>query len=120
MADHIDSRAVLWASVRALMVKEFGKENLSRFSARTGVPLGSLSRIKEQETSVGLEMIDRIAAAFGLYGWQLLVPGFDPATPPVLRAIKNGEVAMYEKLLAAARELVAAEPSPPTYTKGKP
>ena len=27
MADQIDSRAALWASVRALMLKEFGEEN---------------------------------------------------------------------------------------------
>ena len=81
MADHIDSRAVLWASVRALMIREHGKENINQFHKRTGVPLGTLGRIKEQNTSVGLEVIDRIAGTFGLAGWQLLVPGFDPAAP---------------------------------------
>lgn len=120
MADHIDSRAVLWASVRALMIREHGKENINQFHKRTGVPLGTLGRIKEQNTGVGLEVIDRIAGTFGLAGWQLLVPGFDPAAPPVLRAAKNGEAIMYERFLAAARELVAAEPTPPPYTKEKP
>ena len=120
MADHIDSRAALWASVRALMVKEFGKENINRFHTRTKVTLATIGRIKAQKTSVGLEVIDQIAAAFGLSGWQLLVPGFDPHNPPVLRAAKNGESVMYERLLAAARELVAAEPAPPPYTKEKP
>jgi hypothetical protein len=120
MADHIDSRAVLWASVRALMIKEHGKENINQFHKRTGVPLATLGRIKAQSTSVGLEVIDRIAGTFGLTGWQLLVPGFDPAAPPVLRAEKNGESIMYERILAAARDLVASEPAPPPYTKGKP
>jgi hypothetical protein len=119
MADQIDSRAALWASVRALMVKEYGRENINRFSQRTKIPLATIGRIKSQQTSVGLEVIDRIAASFGLSGWQLLVPGFDPATPPVLRAAKNGESAMYERMLAAARELVAAEHAPAPYTKEK-
>jgi hypothetical protein len=119
MADHIDSRAVLWASVRALMIKEHGKENINQFHKRTGVSLASIGRIKEQDTSVGLQIIDKIAGTFGLAGWQLLVPGFDPSAPPVLRATKNGESAMYDKLLAAARELVAHEPDPPPYTKGQ-
>ena len=120
MADHIDSRAVLWASVRALMIREHGKENINQFHKRTGVPLATIGRIKEQGTSVGLEIIDKIAACYGLAGWQLLVPGFDPAAPPVLRAVKNGEAVLYEKLLTAARDLVAAEPAPPPYTKGTP
>lgn len=120
MTDNIDSRSVLWASVKALMVKEFGKENINQFSIRTGVPLATVGRIKAQETSVGLQVIDRIASTFGLAGWQLLVPGFDPHAPPVLRAAKNGEAVMYERFLAAARELVASEPEPPTYTKGNP
>ena len=119
MADQIDSRAALWASERALMLKDFGEENINKFHARTKVTLATIGRIKAQKTSVGLEMIDRIAACFGLSGWQLLVPGFDPHNPPVLRAAKNGESAMYERMLAAARELVAAEHAPAPYTKEK-
>lgn len=120
MADQIDSRAALWASVRALMVKEYGRENINRFSQRTKIPLATVGRIKSQQTSVGLEVIDRIAASFGLSGWQLLVPGFDPAAPPVLRAARNGESEMYERIMAAARDLVASEPGAPPYIKEKP
>jgi len=54
MADQIDSRAALWASVRALMVKEYGRENINRFSQRTKIPLATVGRIKSQQTSVGL------------------------------------------------------------------
>ena len=38
MADHIDSRAVLWASVRALMIREHGKENINQFHKRPAEP----------------------------------------------------------------------------------
>jgi hypothetical protein len=46
--------------------------------------------------------------------------GIRPRSAPVLRAAKNGEAIMYERFLAAARELVAAVPTPPPYTKEKP
>lgn len=49
MADQIDSRAALWASVRALMVKEYGRENINRFSQRTKIPLATVGRIKSQQ-----------------------------------------------------------------------
>jgi len=118
MRDHPDSRAVLWANLQAIMLKEFGRENLSRLSNKTGVPLASLSRIKGQTTSVGLAIIDKLAAALNLSGWQLLVPGFDPKSPPTLRAITEHERAMYERLMTAAREL-ASEPIP-KYRVDKP
>ena len=116
MNDHIDSRAALWASVRALMIFDFGEENQLKFSERTKIGLGTVGRIKQQTTSVGLEIVDRIAATYNLSGWQLLVPGFDPKNPPTLRMITDSERQMYDRLLAAARELAASEPLPAPYT----
>lgn len=57
-ADHIDSKAVLWASVLALMVKNYGRENLNRLAREAKIGPGTASRLKAQETSVGLDTID--------------------------------------------------------------
>lgn len=85
--DHIDSKAVLWASVLALMVKNYGRENLNRLAREAKIGPGTASRLKAQETSVGLDTIDKLAAYFNVEAWQLLVPGFEPDNMPVLQPV---------------------------------
>ena len=75
-------KAVLWTNVQALMRKHYGGENLSRLSRECDVGLGTSARIKRRQTSVGIDILARIAERFDLQPWQLLVPGFDPDNPP--------------------------------------
>jgi hypothetical protein len=77
-------KALLWASISALMKRLYGGENLNRLSRDTKCGPGTSTRLKNQETSVGLDTLDKLAAGFNLPQWQLLVPGFDPANPPML------------------------------------
>lgn len=77
-------KALLWASISALMKKLYGGENLNRLSRDTKCGPGTSTRLKNQETSVGLDTLDKLAAGFNLPQWQLLVPDFDPANPPML------------------------------------
>lgn len=77
-----DSKAFLWAAVQALMNKHFGDENLNRLARVAKFGPGTASRLKAQATSVGLDTLDKLAQAFSVEPWQLLVPGFDPDAPP--------------------------------------
>lgn len=77
-----DSKETLWANVLALMKHHYGKENLTRFSADVGIGPATATRIKDRRTSVGLDVLEKIAAKFSLEPWQLLVPGLDVAKPP--------------------------------------
>ncbi len=79
-----ESKTTLWASVQALMRKRFGEENLNRLAREVKFGPATASRLKAQETSVGLDVVDKIAHAFGAEPWQLLVPGFNPDEPPGL------------------------------------
>ena len=99
----IDSRRVLWASVSALMNHHWGKENLTRLAREAKIGPASCVRLKSQETSLGLELIDKVAEVFGVETWQLFVPGFDPASPPVLLPVSPGERELYARLLLAAK-----------------
>lgn len=100
----MDTKAILWANLRSLMISRYGKENLNRFYKESGVGLGNLSRIKAQETAVGLDVLDRIAEFFHIYTWQLLVPDLDPSNPPVV-AITQAEKAFYDRIKEAAKTL---------------
>lgn len=108
-SDQIDSKAVLWASVLALMHKNYGRENLNRLAREAKIGPGTASRLKAQETSVGLDTIDKLAAHFNVEAWQLLVPGFEPDNMPVLQPVSPTERKLYERIMAAAKE-IATEP----------
>lgn len=73
----IDSKVVLWENVSALMKAKYGKENLTRLALEGKFGPGTSSRIKQHETSVGLDVLDSLAHVFKVEPWQLLVPNFD-------------------------------------------
>ena len=78
-----DSKQVLWENVSALMKRDFGKENLTAFAKKAGIGPGTATRIKEQTTSVGLDVLDVVAKSFRVKPWHLLLPRLDVANPPL-------------------------------------
>lgn len=101
----MDSKAVLWRSVEALMRKHYGKENLTRLSKECKFGPATASRLKEAKTSVGLEVIDKIAGNFNVQPWELLVPSFDPSNRPTLAPVSEQERKLYERLREVAKEI---------------
>lgn len=100
-----DYKTVLWENVLALMRHHWGRENLSRLAREADIGPGTASRIKTQQTSVGVDIIARVAAVFHLQPWHLLVPALDPANPPVIW-MTQAEVTLYRRLRAVAQELL--------------
>lgn len=74
---------VLWQNVSAVMRHHYGKENLNQLIRDCGIGPGTATRIKEQKTSVGIDVLAKIAAAFDLQPWHLLLPGLDASNAPV-------------------------------------
>lgn len=81
-----NSKPTLWAAVLALMEKNYGGENLNRLAREAKIGPATASRIKAQETSVGIDTIDRLADHFRVQPWQLILPGFNPSNPQTLAA----------------------------------
>lgn len=61
----------------------YGKENLNRLIRDCKIGPGTATRIKEQKTSVGIDVLAKIAMAFELQPWHLLLPELDPSNAPV-------------------------------------
>lgn len=101
-----DAKKVLWNSVTSLMLKHYGKENLTRLAKDCGIGPGTSTRLKEQQTSVGLEVIEKIAKHFGYEPWQLLVPGFDPEHAPTLQPLSAREAELYRRWREVTREFI--------------
>lgn len=70
---------VLWDNIRAGMVRKYGKENQTQLVRDSGIGPGTISRIKgtaEQPrgTSVGIEVLEKIAGALDVPVWALIFP----------------------------------------------
>lgn len=98
MGDEI--RKTLWRNVSALMRHKYGKENLTRMAADCSIGPGTASRIKEAHTSVGIDVIERLAECFGVEPWHLLMPDLDPLHLPV--ALPRDEADFYRSVRKAA------------------
>jgi transcriptional regulator with XRE-family HTH domain len=72
-----DTKKALWENVKALMEKKYGKENIKRLAREAKIGTGTASRIKEQRTSVGLDVVEKIARLFKVPPASLLMPLHD-------------------------------------------
>lgn len=99
-----DPKLVLWTNVSALMLDRYGKINMQRLSKEAGVGIASIQRMRDENTSIGIDIVAKVASAFDLLPWQLLFPSLDPKNPPVL-CITNEERNLYNRLRIAAQEV---------------
>jgi hypothetical protein len=51
------------------------------------------------------QVVDKIAAAFNVSAWQLLVPGADASNMPALLPVSAAKRKFYERVVQAAKEL---------------
>jgi transcriptional regulator with XRE-family HTH domain len=101
-------KAVLRQNLKALMAKAGAPgrpEAQLALSSRSGVAQATIGRILESGgENARIETVHKLAKAYGLEGWQLLVSGMDPANPPVLQPISKSERALYEKLKELSKD----------------
>lgn len=96
-------KAVLWANVRALMVKRYGEENINRLARDAKLGPATVQRIKDSQTSVGIEVLEKIAKVFDVEAWQLIAPGLsDEKFLDILRAWQDTDGRGRRMLLRAA------------------
>lgn len=100
-----NSKTVLWDNVLALMLQHVGKENLSWLARELRTSATQIARLKDQETSVGVDMLDRIAARFRLETWQLLAPELGKTATSSAESEQEKRLLLsYRKLLQSDRE----------------
>lgn len=78
------AKSVLWENLEALMAHHYGTVNLNKLARDAKFGAATAARLKGQKTSVGLDVLDKLATAFKpIQAWQLLVPGLKPEALPV-------------------------------------
>lgn len=75
-------RDVVAANLKALMAATPSLRLLPQITAVCGVSNGTLDRTRRAASAINVDDLARIAGAFGLEAWQMLVPELDPLHPP--------------------------------------
>jgi plasmid maintenance system antidote protein VapI len=91
------------ASVRRVIDHE--RLSVNGAATRWRVPVKTLEAIIKRTRTPTLDTADTIARAAGFALWQMLAADFDPANPPVLRAMSQAEADLYERMRELARTL---------------
>ena len=97
-----DIRETLWASVRALMLARYKKENINQFASDCGLGVATVQRIKDREQYSRTDTIERIAKTFKVKPWQLLAPGMDDDKFLALVALWNDTDSRGRRMLLGA------------------
>lgn len=102
-------KRVIWENLTALMESHWGAVNLNQLAREAGIGPASVTRIKNQETSIGIDVLEKLASIFDLQPWQLLVPGLNPGNLPVLSVGGKTEQIFYKTLESIRKEIVVME-----------
>lgn len=96
-------KVTLWANVRALMVSKYGEENINRLAREAKVGPATIQRIKDGATSVGIDVLEKVARVFVVEPWQLIAPGMsDEKFLDILRVWQETDGRGRRMLLTAA------------------
>lgn len=99
-------RAVLRRNLKALMATKEGPRSQNALAEKSGVAQATIGRILSDEgVDAGIETVDKIARAYGLEGWQIMVAGMDPTNPPVLQPVSKEERAFYDRVKALYQDI---------------
>lgn len=91
-----DVREVVGANVKAII--DARSATLDDACRTTGIKETQLKRIMSGKQAVTVRTLERIAAAYGLEPYQLLIPGMDAKNPQVLRSLSPAEERLYKAL----------------------
>ena len=76
------SKKILANNLAILIAHRYGEMNQGAFIRDSKIANGNVTRLLGGETSVGLDLLDRLAKFFHVQPWALLVPNLNPADLP--------------------------------------
>lgn len=96
---------VLGENLLALMKAHPDLGSNPKLATRTKLGTGTISRLKNGQVDANLETLERLAKAFHVEPWQLLVPGLHPSNLPTLQPISEQERRLYARIAEAMKEI---------------
>lgn len=96
---------VLGKNLGALMESHPNLSSNPKLASKTGLGTGTLSRLRNGEVDATVSTLEKLAVAFELEPWQLLVPRMDPGNPPALLNATEAEMRLWERLRDVAKDI---------------
>lgn len=96
-------------NLRRLMEADRQLNSQPRLAAASRVAQTSIGRILRGEQSPTLDVVHKLAAAFGLEAWQMLVPDLEPDNPPITKQIDQRQHELLARFRLAAHDLARYE-----------
>lgn len=102
---------VLGKNLQTLMASQADLCSNPKLAKRTGLGTGTISRLRNGDVDANLDTLERLATAFHVQPWQLLVPNIEPASLPVLQSVNEQERRLYERIRDAVKEIQGHGPT---------
>jgi len=96
----IPLRITIAENVRTLMAYTPALDTQEKLSKKTGIGQATLSRTLNANTWPNAKLIEKVAKAFRIEPWQLLVPGFQPRSSAPGAEIPPNERVLLDQLAA--------------------
>lgn len=100
-----DTAKLFGANLSALMQAHPELGSNPKLAKKTGMSTASISRLLNGQVDATLATMEKIAAAFHVSPWQLLVPKIDPGNLPALLPHTEQERRLWERLREVAKEI---------------
>ena len=94
---------------RARLKGEARLASQNGLARRAKVGQRTIGRILSREQVPSVDVLDAIARAYDLQGWQLMVEEFDPGNPPLLREASETERELWRALEEIQQKMRALE-----------
>ena len=96
-------------NLRRLMEADRQLQSQPRLAAASRVAQTSIGRILRGEQSPTLDVVHKLAHAFGLEAWQMLVPDLEPDNPPITKQNDERQSELLKRFRLAAQDLARYE-----------
>lgn len=87
------------------MKSGIGPKTQPQLEEKSGVGQNTISRILNAGEDSRIETVAKLAKAYDLQPWQLLVPGMVPNNPPVLQPMTKEQQEFYARINALYADL---------------
>ena len=104
-ASRFTPEGILADNLNALLKTRDGPNSEIGLAKKSGVGQATIGRIRKRQGAAKIDTVSKLAKAYGLEGWQLMVAGMNPTNPPVLQPLSRAERELHARLNAAFAEL---------------
>lgn len=105
MSKHMSATEIFVRNLKLLMATNRHLKSQNQLAKQSKVGQTTISRIIRREQEPTLELMEKLIRPFDVLPWQMLIPDFDPADPPVTKRVDLQQRLLLERFKHVAEEV---------------